>query len=65
MNDQEKSSQNINSLKEMFNSHKVIFKTYTDVRVPKQILKDMMKDLQEYYNQVSSNEGEQQSPALG
>ena len=65
MNDQEKSSNDVNSLKEIFNSHKVIFKTYTDVRVPKQILKDMMKDLQEYYNQVSSNEGEQKTPALG
>lgn len=64
MNDgQGKPDYDINSLKEIFNTHKVIFKTYNDVRVPKQILKDMMKDLQEYYNQVNGNNEQQQ--ALG
>lgn len=54
MHDQEKPANDINSLKEIFNTHKAIFKTYTDVHVPKQLLKDMKKDLQEYYNQLNN-----------
>lgn len=60
MQEPEKPGSDASSLKEIFNAHKVIFKTYNDVRVPKQMLKDMMKDLQEYYNQVNNNNGEQQ-----
>ncbi|MGN6491705.1 MAG: hypothetical protein ACTHLE_06885 [Agriterribacter sp.] len=65
MNDnQGKQNNDITALKEMFNAHKLIFNSYTNVRVPKQLLKDMMRDLQEYYNQINNNNNEQQQQAL-
>ncbi|MBX2922911.1 MAG: hypothetical protein KF746_12005 [Chitinophagaceae bacterium] len=60
MLNQEKTGSDINSLEDIFNSHKVIFKTYTDVHVPKHLLKDMMKDLQDYYDRANNTRSEQQ-----
>lgn len=57
---QSEQNNDINALKEMFNAHKLIFSSYGDVHVPKQILKDMMRDLQEYYNKINNISNEQQ-----
>ncbi len=37
-------------MEKIFNSHKHILKAYTDLRIPKHILKEMARELEEFYN---------------
>lgn len=44
------SRETVREMEKIFNSHKHILKAYTDLRIPKHILKEMARELEEFYN---------------
>ena len=41
-----------NNVKNIFAEHKDIFRQYANLNIPKEVLKKMIKDLQDYHAQV-------------
>lgn len=45
------------NLKNIFAAHKTIFTQYTNLNIPKELLKKMIKELQDYHSQLISYDG--------
>jgi len=44
----------IKELERIFNSHKHILESYTNLKIPKHVLKQMARELEEFYNKNQS-----------